>query len=262
MHSSIQQVARAAGISSRTLRHYDALGLLTPSRTEASGRRWYDDDGLVRLQQILLLRELGLPLAQVRAVLDAQIDEATALAGHLDRLRAEQERLARQAAAVQRTIAARTQGAPMDAQDMFDGFDHTRYRQEVTDRWGREASSAADAWWQAMTPDQQHGWKEHAAALVTAWREAADAGVAPGSATAQDLAARHLAWLASVPGTPRTGQHPAREYVLALADMYVADERFTRTYGGPAGARLVRDAVRIHLAHADGEAVPTGPEAG
>lgn len=259
---SIQQVARAAGVSSRTLRHYDALGLLVPSRTEASGRRWYDDDALVRLQQILLLRELGLPLAQVRAVLDAQVDEAAALAGHLHRLRAEQHRLARQAAAVERTIAARTRGAPMDAQDMFDGFDHTRYRQEVADRWGQETADASETWWQAMTPEQQDGWKEHAAALVTAWREAADAGVAPGSTTAQDLAVRHLAWLASVPGTPRTGQRPAREYVLALADMYVADERFTRTYGGPAGARLVRDAVRLHVAGTWGAAVPEPVDAG
>src|SRR6478735_804597 len=67
---SIQEVARLAGTTSRTLRHYDAVGLLPPSRVAANGYRHYDADALVRLQRILLLRDLGLGLPAIREALD------------------------------------------------------------------------------------------------------------------------------------------------------------------------------------------------
>ena len=75
MEASIQEVARLTGTTSRTLRHYDDIGLLPPSRVGANGYRWYDDDALVRLQRILLLRELGLGLDPIRRLLDEQADE-------------------------------------------------------------------------------------------------------------------------------------------------------------------------------------------
>jgi DNA-binding transcriptional MerR regulator len=243
--SSIQQVARSAGTTSRTLRHYDALGLLRPSRTDAGGRRWYDTDALVRLQRILLLRDLGLPLEQIGRVLDAQVDEIAALHEHLDRLRAERRRLDRQTAAVERTIAARTEGAPMDPQDMFDGFDHTRYETEVTERWGRQAYATSDSWWRGLGPDEREQWQARSATLVADWRAAAQAGIEPGSPTAQALAERHAAWLGAVPGTPGDGSRTTVDHVLALGEMYVADPRFAATYGGEHGARFVRDTLRI-----------------
>ncbi|MCG2796941.1 MAG: MerR family transcriptional regulator [Cellulomonas sp.] len=247
MPLSIQQVAKASGTTSRTLRHYDAIGLLTPSRTDTGGRRWYDDDALVRLQQILLLRGLGLPLGQIGQVLDDQVDELGALRGHLGRLQAEQGRLARQAAAVERTITARARGAQMDTETMFDGFDHTQYEDEVTQRWGAHAHATSDAWWRAMSPEERRTWKARAAALVVDWRTTADSGVGPGSPAAQELAARHVAWLGSVPGTPQTAGGPAPQYVLGLADMYAADERFAATYGGVERAGFVREALHQYV---------------
>ena len=93
MDWSIQEVARLAGTTSRTLRHYDDIGLLEPARIGSNGYRYYDRAALVRLQRILLLRELGLGLPAIAEVLDGQRDESRALARHLDWLRQEQDRL-------------------------------------------------------------------------------------------------------------------------------------------------------------------------
>src|SRR5918997_4418549 len=106
MHRSIQDVARLAGVSSRTLRHYDAVGLLPPSDVGSGGLRYYDSAAIVRLQRILLLRRLGVGIDAIREVFAQQTDEATALRAHLDQLRAEQSRVTRQIASVERTLTA------------------------------------------------------------------------------------------------------------------------------------------------------------
>lgn len=248
MEASIQEIARLTGTTSRALRHYDAIGLLVPSRVANAGTRWYDDDALVRLQRILLLRDLGLGLPDIARVLDSEHDETTALRRHLDWLRTEQHRLDRQITAVEATITAREQGGPVMADEMFDGFDHTSHKDEVTQRWGADAYATGDAWWRAMTQDERSAWKARTAQLATEWAHAATAGHDPAGELAQALAHRHVAWLGSIPGTPGHGGEPVREYVLGLADMYVADERFAASYGGIEGATFVRDALHEYAA--------------
>jgi DNA-binding transcriptional MerR regulator len=249
VEASIQEVARLTGTTSRTLRHYDAIGLLAPSRVGDNGYRWYDDDALVRLQRILLLRDLGLGLGEIGRVLDRETDEETALRRHLAWLAAEQDRLARQAASVRRTLSARRGGSTPVLEEMFDGFDHGEHREEVTERWGADAYAAGDTWWRGMSDDERTGWQERSAALARDWAAAAAHGTDPGSDEAQELARRHVAWLASVPGTPGHGGTPVREYVTGLADMYVADPRFARHYGDDdAGAAFVRDALHAYAA--------------
>jgi DNA-binding transcriptional MerR regulator len=244
---SIRDVARASGTTSRTLRHYEAVGVLPPTWVGAGGVRYYDDAALVRLQEALVLRSLGLPLADVRAVLDGERDRAAALHGHLRALRTEQQRLARMAASVARTIEALETGGPLVAEEMFDGFDHTQYRDEVEQRWGKDAYASGDRWWRGMSDDERSAWGERAAALGRDWTAAAQSGIDPGSEQAQELARRHAQWLASIPGTPGHGTGtPATEYLLGLGDMYVADPRFAANYGGEDGARFVRDALRAY----------------
>lgn len=239
--ASIQEVARLAGTTSRTLRHYDAIGLLTPTRIGPNGYRWYDQHALVRLQRILLLRELGLGLETIGQVLARETDEVAALRHHLAWLRSEERRLARLRETVGRTIATLEEGGRIMAEEMLDGFDHTQYEKEVTERWGADAYAAGDAWWRGMTDDQRAAWQATAAALGADWIAAGTAGLAPDSPQAQELAARHVAWLAGIPGTPGAGGAPDREYILGLADMYVADPRFAKNYGGDEGATFVRD---------------------
>lgn len=245
MEASIGEVARVTGTTSRTLRHYEAVGLLAPSRTAPGGVRWYDDAALVRLQRILMLRDLGLPLAEIARVLDAQTDEAEALRAHLVWLRAERARLDRMVTTVERTITAREEGTTMTAPQMFDGFDHTQHREEVEQRWGAEAYATSDAWWRGQTDEQRAAWKAAAQQLVNDWVQAAADQVDPASPRAQDLAARQVAWLGSIPGTPGTPAEPSVPYVLGLGDLYVGDPRFTATYGDLRGAELVRDALRV-----------------
>ncbi|MBT0995691.1 TipAS antibiotic-recognition domain-containing protein [Cellulomonas sp. DKR-3] len=260
MDASIQEVARLTGTTSRTLRHYDAVGLVPPSRVSAGGTRWYDETALVRLQRVLLLRELGLGLAEIGRVLDREHDEATALRRHLRWLRAEQDRLARLVASVERTLTAREsaregargtareEGAGLMAEEMFDGFDHTQYRQEVEERWGQDAYATSDAWWRGMDDGERTAWQKRAARLSADWRAAAESGTDPASDEAQALAARHVAWLTAIPGTPGHGIGSPVAYVLGLADMYVADPRFAAGYGGAPGATFVRDALRAWAA--------------
>ena len=244
MHRSIQDVARLAGVSSRTLRHYDQIGLLPPSGTGTRGLRRYDDAALRRLQRILLLRDLGLPLTDIGRVLDEQADEAGALRRHLDQLRAEQDRLTRQITSVERTVTAIEKGERLMAEEMLDGFDHTQHEEEVTERWGADAYARSDAWWRGLGPAGQEEWRARTTALGDAWGEAAARGVDPASEEAQALAARHAEWLGSIPGTPGSEQgRPTKEYVVGLAEMYVADPRFAKNYGGTGGATFVRDAL-------------------
>ena len=244
---SIRDVARASGTTSRTLRHYEAVGVLPPTWVGPGGVRYYDDAALVRLQEALVLRSLGLPLADVRAVLDGERDRTAALYGHLRALRTEQQRLARMAASVARTIEALETGGPIVAEEMFDGFDHTQYRDEVEQRWGKDAYASGDRWWRAMSDDERSAWGERAAALGRDWTASAAAGTDPTSDEAQALARRHAQWLASIPGTPgHDAGAPAKEYLLGLGEMYVADPRFAANYGGEDGARFVRDALRVY----------------
>lgn len=240
---SIQDIARIAGTTSRTLRHYDDIGLLAPSRVGSNGYRYYDRDSLVRLQRILLLRDLGLGLPAIARVLDSRQNAAPALRDHLTWLRHEQDRLARQIASVESTIHAVEEGGEIMAEDMFDGFDHTQYKDEVEERWGKAAYADSDRWWRSLTPQQRTDWQERQRALAADWTAAAERGVDPASAEAEALAERHCAWLAGIPGTPGAGGTPPRAYVIGLADMYVTDPRFAANYGGEAGATFVRDAL-------------------
>jgi len=244
---SIQQVAKIAGTTSRTLRHYGDVGLLPPSSIGHNGYRHYDHHALVRLQRILLLRDLGLGLPQIGEVLDRGASQEQALTGHLAWLRQEQDRLERQIVSVQLTIEALRGGERLMAEDMFDGFDHTKYKDEVEQRWGEKAYAYSDRWWRGMSAVEKAAWKQRASDLGRDWIAAADSGIAADSADAQRIAQRHVEWLTGIPGTPAADRGgDVRAYVIGLGRMYVADERFGANYGGTAGAEFVRDALRVY----------------
>ncbi|WP_193599010.1 MerR family transcriptional regulator [Microbacterium sp. YJN-G] len=249
MDWSIQEIARLAGTTSRTLRHYDDIGLLAPSRVAANGYRHYDQAALVRLQRILLLRELGLGLPQITQVIDREHSEASALETHLAWLRQQQQRLTRQIASVESTITALREGEGLMAENMFDGFDHTQYKDEVEQRWGEQAYADGDAWWRGLSADERSAWQQRVADLNHDWAAATESGVDPASEAAQALAARHVEWLRGIPGTP-AASGDIKGYVLGLGEMYAADPRFAANYatsqGGAAGAEFVRDALRIY----------------
>ncbi|MDO7882972.1 MerR family transcriptional regulator [Salinibacterium soli] len=244
MDWSIQDIAKFAGTTSRTLRHYDDVGLLPPSRVGSNGYRYYDELALVRLQRILMLRDLGLGIPAIADVLAGERDDGHALRAHLAWLQQERQRIDRQISAVESTIDSIEGGEQLMAEKMFDGFDHTQYKEEVEARWGKKSYADSDAWWRAKSDAEKAEFRTFAAELGFDWMVAAGDGVAPDSETAQALAKRQADWLSTIPGAPGYGTGaPTKEYFTGLAEMYVADERFAANYGGIENARFVRDSM-------------------
>ncbi|MGA5062240.1 MerR family transcriptional regulator [Streptomyces exfoliatus] len=154
----ISEVARMSGVTARTLRHYDETGLLPPARIGANGHRYYEEHQLLLLQQILVLRALGVGLPEIGRILSAQVDEVDALRGHHRRLLAERDRLDALAATVSRTIAAleqsRKDGNPMTVnrpENLFEGVQPSHYAEnmrdfpELAEEVGRRAATMSQA---------------------------------------------------------------------------------------------------------------------
>jgi DNA-binding transcriptional MerR regulator len=248
MERSITEVARLTGVTSRALRHYDRIGLLEPSRVAPNGYRYYDEAALVRLQRVLLLRELGVGLAAMVTMLDSEPDAVAALRDHLGRLEAERVRLARRITSVRTTVETLEKKGRLMAETMFDGFDHRQYEAEVEERWGPEAAARGNAWWTSMTSAERTAWTEQLGELNAAWADAAARGVDPAGPEGQELAGRHTEWLTGIPGTPGAGTRPDPAYLTELGELYVDDERFAANYDGWRGAEFVRDALAAYAA--------------
>jgi DNA-binding transcriptional MerR regulator len=221
MRWSTADVARMAGVSSRRLRHYDHTGLLPPAATGPGGLRLYGHDELRRLQHILLLRELGLGLPDIAAVLDGHTDEVAALRGHHARLLSEAARLTRLADTVARTIAEHDGGAQMAAEELFEGFSNDPYAAEARERWGATATEAQDrtAAWDPGTASGVKAQGDAVTARVAALMRAGEPVEAP---AVQAAVAEHHAWVTNF-------WTPNREAYIGLGELYVDDERFTAT---------------------------------
>ncbi len=244
MQWSIHDIARLSGTTSRTLRHYDDIGLLPPSSIGSNGYRYYDEAALTRLQRILMLRDLGLGLPAIAEVLAGQTDDARALVAHLHWLEQERERVERQIASVTTTIRKLEGGEQLMAEEMLDGFDHTVYQDEVTERWGAEAYAKGDRWWRSLGAEGQAAFKAEDKAISGGLAAAHAAGTPADDAEVQALVARHYAWVRAGWGDSA----PSAQAYLGLGDMYVADARFAKHYGGPEAAQYVRDAMGVYAA--------------
>jgi len=240
---SIAEVARDSGVTSRTLRHYHAIGLLVPARTASNGRRYYEQEQLLRLQQILLLRELGLSLDVVAEVLERQSSASTieVLGRHKEWLLREQLRVGQLIRTVDSTIENLRNGGELKPDKVFEGFEHNPYETEARERWGDEA---VDASYQRM-----QGWTEADAEKARTGQARVHEGLAVLKAEGadvldprvQDLVRLHYE-VTSLFWTPN------REAYKALGQMYVDDERFRRTIGNGDDtlAEYLRDAMHIY----------------
>ncbi|UYQ63580.1 MerR family transcriptional regulator [Streptomyces peucetius] len=227
MSWSVGQVARFAGVTVRTLHHYDEIGLLRPSGRSGSGHRRYDDADLDRLQQILFYRELGFPLEEVAALLDdPDVDPRAHLARQHELLSARITKLQEMAAAVERAMEAKKMGinlTPEEKFEVFGDFDPDEYAEETERRWGgtdayeesrRRAASYTKEDWQRIQREADEITRRFVALM--------EAGEEPESEAAMDAAEEHRQWLS------RNHYDCTYEIHTGLAEMYVADERFTR----------------------------------
>jgi DNA-binding transcriptional MerR regulator len=247
----VKEVAELARVSVRALHHWDEIGLLAPrARTEA-GYRLYDDEDLLRLQQILVGRELGLPLEEIRRSLDdPRFDRRTALRAQRRALEARAAETAGMIRAVDHALAAldaKEGGTTMDAEKLFEGFDPEKYEAEAEERWGdTDAFKESRRRAKAYTPDD---WKRHAAEQAAVYADAAalmKAGRAADSPEAMDVAERHRLlidrWFYPCGPVMHRG----------LADLYEADARFAANID-KAGAGLtpfLAAAIRANAARA------------
>jgi DNA-binding transcriptional MerR regulator len=247
MEWTIQELAARAGITSRTLRHYDRFGLLAPSRVGENGYRYYNPTAVARLQRILLMRRLGMGLPAIAEVLADEVDTRGGLRAHIAALEEERDRIDRQIRSVRHTLESLEAGAEPRMDVMLAGFNDL-YKDEVISRWGERAFQAGHDWWHGKSLDQQRAWKQDTEDLVAAWVTAAKTEAAPTSEHAQSLAARHVRWLSQIPGTPTAEGDRERsiEMVKGLGDMYVDDPRFAGMYDDAAGATFVRDALQAY----------------
>ncbi|WP_084102535.1 MerR family transcriptional regulator [Demequina sp. NBRC 110051] len=238
----ISKLSRMSGVTSRTLRHYDAIGLLPPSDTTPDGRRRYGRDEVLRLQHILVLRELGTPLGDIATIVEADDPAVTiaTLRDHLGALTAERDRFARLAATVATTIDSLERGTTMTNEQLLDGFEHRKYEPEARERWGDDAVDRSNARWKALGTEGQQRHLDAHREVVEALGAAIRVGFAPDSDEVQEIVTKHHAWLSLF-------WTPTAETYRGITQMYVDDERFRRNYDevAPGAAALLRDAADI-----------------
>lgn len=228
---SVGTLARLAGLTVRTLHHYDAIGLLTPTRRSAKGYRLYGADDLLRLQQIVIRRELGMPLEQIRRALDEpSFDMRAALLEQRAQLEARRQHTDDMLRSIDAALAALEhpndpEEMNMKIRELFDGFDPSEYQQEAQQRWGSSEAWAESARRTARYgPDDWQQIKLEADAISRELAQLLTSGAAADDAAAMALAERHRLhidrWF--YPCDPN--MH------VALGQMYVADERFAANY--------------------------------
>jgi len=226
-------------VTSRTLRHYDAIALLPPAWVAADGRRYYRRPELLRLQRILLLRELGLGLAAIAEALEREADPVAVLRAHRDRLAGERDRLAHLVRTVDATIESLEGGEEMSAEQMFSGFGHNPYEAEARERWGDEAVDASYQRIRDLAPEQAELARTGFGKVHSGLAELLAAGVPVTDPRVQELVGLHhevvsLFWT------------PSAEAYRNLGRMYLDDERFQATIGGEAVTRYLADAMEIY----------------
>ncbi len=241
---TVRQLAGVAGVSARTLHYYDEIGLLKPERNPQNGYRLYGRAALLRLQQILFFRELGLSLEEIQAMLDRpDFDLLVALENHRRALLARQERLGQLLQTVERTILHLKGMIEMDNQELFAAFSEEKqqeYEAEIRERYGEtEAYRESQRRWKSYTDEQKKQMGEEGNAAYRALVAAIPYG--PASPQAQEGIARwhqHLRWF----------YEPTREMLLGLADMYNEHPDFNANFQRihPDLADFMRKAVKIY----------------
>ena len=240
---AIRDVARATGLTSRTLRHYEQIGLLHPSRVASNGYRFYGEEELSRLYRILSLRALELPLATIQIALDDDESLEEAIQSHLSLLEERRDRTIQQITVVQQTLHAVQKGQDMTINEVFAGVDQSQYEGEVRQRWGDDAWERSAKRREGMNEAQRNADDAKSLDVNAALRSAAESGIATDSDSFQALVADHYAWVTDYWG----GRKPDRDAYIGLSELYVMDVRFAATYGGQANAEIIRAAMRTWI---------------
>jgi DNA-binding transcriptional MerR regulator len=249
MEYTVQKLGSLAGISTRTLRYYDEIGILTPARISSSGYRIYGQKEVDRLQQILFYRELGVSLDSIKDIVSApSFDGANALMEHREKLLEKREQLDVLIANVDKTIALTEGRIKMSNKEKFEGFkqkmvdeNEKKYGKEIREKYGKDTVEKSNARVMNMTQEQHDEVTALSKQLTETLGQAFATGD-PAGELAQKAADLHKKWLTYF------WNEYSKEAHAGLAQMYVDDARFTAHYDEkqPGTAAFLRDAILIY----------------
>ena len=250
MEYTVKKLALLSGISARTLRYYDEIGLLVPARINSSGYRIYGQKQVDLLQQILFYRELDFRLDVIKEIIsDPNFDESKALYHHYRNLLQKRERLDNIIATVEKTIRNKESGDMMKDKDKFHGLkeqliegNEEKFGKEIREKYGDDTINVSNAKLRGMSQDDYQAMNELGEEILHSLEQACATGD-PASEIAQTVARKHKQWL------QYSWPHYTKEKHAGLAEMYVADERFTAYYDQKVkgATKFLRDAILIYL---------------
>jgi DNA-binding transcriptional MerR regulator len=240
---TVKQLSSLAGITVRTLHHYDQIGLLKPSSVGSNGYRYYNEQELFRLQQILFFRELGLDLQLIRQVLDQpDFEQVSALQKHRQALQEKISRLKSLINTVDSTIMHLTGEIKMSPKKVFEGFspeEEKKYEQEAITRWGDTARQSIKLW-------KSYGEQKKKDILQEGGRVYTDivANMFHGSASPQ-VQALLAKWHQHL----RYFYEPTMDILQGLGEMYDDDSAFHTNFAAmnPDLPGFLKQAIRIYV---------------
>ena len=241
---TVKQLSKLAGVTPRTLHHYDQIGLLKPTRVGENGYRYYGDESLLRLQQILLYRELDMPLDDIKKIVARRdFDVLGALESHKEALQRQVSRLNRLLVTVDNTIQHLKGEKPMSEKGLFEGFSEEEQEKlalEAEQMYDPETVRASNRKWKSYSAAKKESIMEEGNIIYTDMIAAIPKGA--DSREAQAIVERwrkHMDYFWT----------PKLEQLLPLAEGYVDDPRFKANFDkmNPALAEFMRDAVTVYV---------------
>lgn len=229
---TVKQVAKISGVSVRALHHYDEIGLLKPASIGRNGYRYYGRDELLRLQQILLHRELDIPLGDIRAILDdPKFDQLEALQQQREKLASEAKRYAQLVRTIDRTIADLNGENAMRNAELYKGISaekQAEYEKWLIEKYGGdmpERIAVSKRKYESLSQDDKDALNRELQELETAWADAMKNGVPADSTSLDPLMNRFREWVSAMWNKPCPP-----EAFSGLADLHLGHPDFVSRY--------------------------------
>lgn len=249
MKYSIKKLAELSGVTRRTLRYYDEIGILKPNSINSSGYRVYTEKEIDKLQQILFYRKLGVGLKGIQNIVNSEeFDELKALQEHHKKLLVEKERLISLINNVEKTIMSKERRIFMSNEEKFEGFkrklikeNEEKYGQEIRELYGEEVIKRSNEKIKNMKQQEHERMTDIEDELMRTLQKAMDTGD-PAGELAQKAADLHRQWISFYWGSYNKEAH------AGLVQTYVEDKRFAEYYDKkqPGTAKFLRDAVLVY----------------
>lgn len=249
MKYTIGEIASLAGVSTRTLRHYDQLNLLRPKRQEHSRYRYYDETDIDTLQQILLLRNMDVSLYQIKQIIQSQTkeDRFIILSQHLKALHQKQQQIDTLITTIEKTIQSLKGEITMSNNEKFKGLkeeliqeNEKKYKEEVVEKWGNAAYEQSKKHFWNLSPQEFQRFTDLGEEIISSLKQCK---ANPNDQLKIQVAKLHREWITLAWGNYNEEAH------LNVVDLYINDERFKNYYDqfGQGLAQLLHDSVFEYL---------------